>query len=188
MSTRYAKLNLETETYEDYELYTPFTPDSLTSYIQRLPFFDLSDIVIYEDESVRAVAGYWDYDKLMKFTMMGYNTRWKIMRLITSLMGFFTSMPNMPGVGEQMTNCYLILLGFRASLPADQLLGYMVNRTRSRGVNMVSIPLDKDSHIVKLLSKFRHGEGSFNWYMRTNKGLPLPDISSRALYVDPIDV
>jgi hypothetical protein len=110
------------------------------------------------------------------------------MRLITSLMGLFTPMPKMPGVGEQMSNCYLILLGFRDSIAAENILGYMINRAKSRGVGMVSIPLDKDSHIVKLFSKFRHGEGSFNWYMRTNKGLPLPDISSRPLYIDPIDV
>ena len=32
-------VELLNETYSDYELYTPFTTESLTEYINRLPFF-----------------------------------------------------------------------------------------------------------------------------------------------------
>jgi hypothetical protein len=134
------------------------------------------------------VAGYWNYDKVMKFTMMGFNTKWKVMRMVMSIMRVFTPMPRMPDVGEQMTNCYLMLLGYRDQDAAEQVMGYMVNQAKNRGVGMVSLPLDKESHIVELISKFRHGEGSFNWYMRPNKGLSLPDLSGKKLYVDPIDV
>ena len=181
-------VELLNETYADYEMYTPFTADSLTHYIEQLPFFDLSDLVLYDDDSVRAVAGFWDYDKVMKFTMLGFNQRWRLMKIFTDFMGFFTDMPYMPGVGEEMTNGYLMLLCYRDSDAAKHVIGHILNRARGQGVGMVSLPLDKGSHIVELLSGFRHGVGSFNWYMKPRSGVAIPSLNDSKLYVDPRDV
>ena len=181
-------VDLLNQTYADYEMFTPFTTESLTELIERLPFFNLSDLILYDQDSVRAVAGFWDYDKIMKFTMLGFNTKWKLMRLVTNFMGKFTDMPRIPGVGEQMTNGYLMFLGYRDPDAAEQLIRYILNHAKSQGVGMVSLPLDKESHVKEVLSSFRHGEGSFIWYMKPNSGRELPNILGKALYVDPRDV
>lgn len=181
-------VELLNETYADYELYTPFTEESLTAYIDRLPFFSLSDLYIYEQDTILAVAGFWDYDKVMKFTMLGFNTRWWLMRLFTNFVGRFTSMPYMPGVGEQMTNGYLMLLGYRDPEAASNLIAHIMNHARGQGVGMVSLNIDKGSHVTETLSRFRHGVGSFNWYMKPLNGNLLPEIDGKMIFVDPLDV
>lgn len=181
-------VDLLNQTYENYEMFTPFTAESLTELIDRLPSFSLSDLIIFEQDTMRAVVGFWDYDKIMKFRMLGFNTRWKLMRLFTNFMGRFTDMPKMPGLGEQMTNGYLMFLGYRDSEAAEHVIGHVLNRAKSLGVGMVSLPLDRESHIPEVLSKFRHGLGSFIWYMKSNYGLEIPNFPDKALYVDPRDV
>ena len=176
------------ETYQDHEMYAPFTTESLTELIDRLPFFELSDLVLYDYDSVRAIGGFWDYDKVMKFRMLGFNTKWKLMRMFTNIMGRFTDMPKMPGLGEQMTNGYLMFLAYSDLGAAEHIIGYILNHARKMNVGMVSLPLDKQSHLTEVLSSFRHGEGSFNWYMKSNTGLEIPSFSGKALYVDPRDV
>lgn len=176
------------DTYADYEMYESFSPESLTEYIDRLPFFSISDIYLHIDDTVRAVAGFWDYDNVMKFTMLGFNTKWRLMRLFTNTLRVFTDMPYMPGVGEQMTNGYLMLLGYREPGAGKNLLGHILNRTRSKNIGMVSLPLDKESHVKEVLDGFRYGEGSFNWYIKPRKGLDLPDLGSKVFFVDPKDV
>lgn len=180
-------VELLNETYRDYEMYPAFTYDSLIQYIERLPYFELTDLYIHEQDTVLAVAGFWDYDKVMKFTMLGFNTRWRLMRFITNTMRLFTDMPYMPGIGEQMTNAYLMLLGYRDSGAGKNLVGHILNTAREKGIGMVSLPLDKESHTKEVLDGFRYGEGSFNWYMKSNKGLDLPD-PDKVFFVDPKDV
>jgi GNAT superfamily N-acetyltransferase len=181
-------VDLLNETYADYEMFTPFTPESLTELIDRLPFFGISDLILYTHDTVRAVVGFWDYDKIMKFRMLGFNMRWKLMRFFTNFMGKFTEMPKMPGLGEQMTNGYLMFLGYRDKDAAGQVIGHILNQAKSLGVGMVSLPLDKSSHLLEALSGFRYGEGSFKWYMKPNIGHELPALLDKPLYVDPRDV
>lgn len=181
-------VELLNQTYAEYEMYPPYTPESFTELIERLPELNLSDLVLYEQDSVTAVAGFWNYDKIMKFTMLGFNTRWNLMRIFTNFMGKFTEMPKMPGVGEQMTNGYLMFLGYRDPGAAEQVVSYILNQARNRGVGMLSLPLDKESHVTEILSGFRHGEGSFKWYMKPNTGRNLPELSDKPFYVDLRDV
>lgn len=181
-------VELLNQTYESYDFYEPFTEASFTEYYGRLPFFSMDDIYIYEADTVLAVAGVWDYDRVMKFTMLGFNTKWRMMKLFTRVMGTFTAMPRMPGVGEPMTNWYLTPLGYRDSGAANQLLGHLLNRAYQQKVGMISLPLDKESHIKEILSGYRHGEGSFIWYIKPISGRELPRMLDRPLYVDVRDV
>lgn len=181
-------VELLNETYTDYEMFTPFTEETLTDYINALPFFSLSDLYIHEQESMLAVAGFWDYDKVMKFTMLGFNAKWRLMRLFTNFMGKFTDMPYMPGIGEQMTNGYLMLLGYRDPNAAQNLIGHILNHARGKGVGMVSLNIDKSSHLKEALTGFRYGEGSFNWYMKPMNGNTIPENTGKAFYVDQLDV
>ncbi len=181
-------VELLNETYSGYEMYIPFTSESLTDYIERLPFFSLKALYVHEQDSMLAVAGFWDYDKIMKFTMLGFNTRWRLMRLFTNFMGKFTDMPYMPGIGEQMTNGYLMLLGYRDPNAAQNLIGHIMNHARENGVGMVSLNIDKDSHVKEALSGFRYGEGSFHWYMKPSNRNKVPENTGKTFYVDPRDV
>jgi GNAT superfamily N-acetyltransferase len=181
-------VELLNETYDEYDFYEPFTEDSFRDHYRRLPFYSINDIYLFEQDTVLAVAGVWDYDKVMKFTMLGFNTKWKMMRIITKVMGLFSVMPKMLGVGEQMSNWYLTPLGFRDPDAARQLLGYLLNLANKEDIGMISLPMDADSPIKEILSGYRYGEGNFIWYMKSSSGKELPDMSSKTLFVDVKDV
>ena len=181
-------VDLLNETYRDYAFYEPFTEDSFMEHYGRLPFYNLNDIYLFEQDTVMAVAGVWDYDKVMKFTLLKFNNRWKMMRLMTRVMGLLTAMPKMSGVGEQMSNWYLTPLGYRDPDAASQLVGYLLNLAYKRNVGMISLPLAADSPIKEVLSGYRYGEGIFIWYMKSISGKELPDVSSKPLFVDVQDV
>lgn len=100
-------VDLLNETYRGYEMYNAMTEDSFREYYSRLPFYNMDDIYLYEGDTVLAVAGIWDYDRVMKFKLMGFDTKWKLMRMATNFMGLFTAMPMIPDVGEEMTNWYM---------------------------------------------------------------------------------
>jgi ribosomal protein S18 acetylase RimI-like enzyme len=181
-------VNLLNETYRGYDFYEPFTEDSFMEHYGRLPFYNLKDIYLFEQDTVLAVAGVWDYDKVMKFTLLKFNNRWKMMRLMTKVMGLLTAMPKISGVGEQMSNWYLTPLGYRDPDAASQLVGYLLNLAYKRNVGMISLPLAVDSPIKEVLSGYRYGEGSLIWYMKSISGEELPDVSSKPLFVDVKDI
>lgn len=181
-------IELLNETYAGYEFYEPFTEDSFRDHFGRLPYYSLDDIYIFEQDTVLAVAGLWDYDRVMKFTLLEFNNRWRMMRLMTKVMGIFTAMPKMPGAGETMSNWYLTPLGYRDPDAARQLLGHLLNEAYKKRVGMISLPLDRDSHVKEVLSGFQSSEGSFIWYMKPVSRKELPKLGSKPIYVDPKDV
>ena len=181
-------VDLLNETYRGYELYNEMTEDSFREYYGRLPFYNMDDIYLYEGDTVLAVAGVWDYDKVMKFKLMGFDTKWKLMRMMTNFMGLFTAMPRIPDVGEEMTNWYLTPIGFRDTHAANQLLGYLLNMAYKQNVGMINLPMDGDSHVKEIRSGYRHGTGSFFWYMKPMSGKELPEMGSKPMYVDIRDI
>ncbi len=181
-------VELINETYSGYDFFTPYTPESFKAFVDRLPFLNLEDVYLYDHDTIKAVAGFWDYDKVMKFKMLGFNTRWRLMRMMTNFLGKFMDMPRMPGIGEDMTNGYLTPLGFRDPVAGEQLIAHILNVAYEKGVSMVSLPLDTESHVKEIFSKFRHGEGSFTWYIKPNGERQMPVLSNKPLFVDVIDV
>jgi GNAT superfamily N-acetyltransferase len=181
-------VDLLNETYRGYEMYNEMTESSFREYYGRLPFYDMDDIYLYEGDTVLAVAGVWDYDRVMKFKLMGFNTKWKLMRMMTNFMGLFTQMPRIPDMGEEMTNWYLTPIGFRDAHAANQLLGYLLNLAYKQGVMMINLPMDVDSHVKEIRGRYRHGTGSFFWYMKPVNGKELPELGSNPMYVDIRDI
>ena len=177
-------VTLLNEYYEGYDFYTPFTDTSFTEYFNRVPFYDMEHIYIYEHDTVKAVAGYWDYNKVMRFTLQGYNTRWKLMAFVAKTLGRIISMPRLPEVGEQMSNWYIMPFAYRDPEAANQLIMHILNLALQSKVSMVSLPVDVENPAYTELDENNPNKGSFTWYVKPLKKLP----EIKKVYVDPMDV
>ena len=172
------------EYYRDYDFYTPFTEESFKEHFNRLPFYRLEDIYLYEHDTVKAVAGIWDYNQVLRFTLQGYNSRWRLMDALAKLVGLITLMPRLPLLGEQMTNWYLTPFAYRDPMAANQLLMHVLNKAYQKGITMVSLPVDAETPAYNDLNRNKPNKGSFTWYMKKLK--KIPDI--KRIYIDPLDI
>ena len=168
----------------DRDFYTPLTDDSFKEHYNRLPFYSLDDIFIYEHDTVKAVAGFWDYTKVMRFTLQSYNTRWKLMSAIANVLGKIATMPKVPEIGEAMTNWYLTPFAYRDPEAARQLTMHVLNLAYANGVYMVGLPVDKASNAYNDLNKLQPSKGGFTFYVKPYDDLP----KIREIYVDPLDI
>ena len=181
-------VDLMNETYKGYEFFTPFTEASFREHYSRLPFFDLDDIYVFEHETIRAVAGLWDYNKVMSMTMLGFDTKRNLMRLVVNFLGRFTEMPRMPGVGENMSLGYITPLSYGDPESANQLMLHMLNLARGKGIGLVSAILDRESHVTEILKDIRNLDGGFMWHIKPLSGNQIPELEGKQLYVDVKDI
>lgn len=172
------------EYYHDHDFYTPFTEESFKEHFSRLPFYRLEDIYLFEFDTVKAVAGIWDYNELMHFTLQGYNSRWRLMAAVARLVGLITPTPRLPLLGEQMTNWYLTPFAYRDPKAANQLLMHVLNQAYQKGVTMVSLPVDAETTAYNDLNRNKPNKGSFTWYVKQIN--EIPDI--KRIYIDPLDI
>lgn len=177
-------VNLLNEYYRDLDFFTPYTDESFTEHFNHLPFYSLKDIYLFEHDTVKAVAGYWDYTKVMRFTLQGYNMRWKIMAAVAGVLGLITTMPKVPKIGEPMTNWYLTPFAYRDPDAGNQLLMHILNMAHQAGVYMVGLPVDKESPGYTDHDKLKPNKGGFTFYVKSFRDLP----EIKQVYIDPIDI
>lgn len=177
-------VTLLNEYYQDHDFYTPFTEESFKEHFNRLPFYRLEDIYLYEYDTVKAVAGIWDYNEVMRFTLQGYNFRWRFMAAVAKLVGLITPMPRLPMLGEQMTNWYLTPFAYRDPKAGNELLRHVLSLAYQSGITMVSLPVDAETTAYNDLDINKPNKGSFTWYLKQRR--EIPDI--KRIYVDPLDI
>ena len=177
-------VELLNEYHQGQDFYTPQTEETFTQKLDRLPFFNLDDIYLFEHDTIKAVAGYWDYNQIMRFTLLSYNTRWKIITTMAKIMGIFRPMPNVPGIGEQMSNWYIIPFAYRDSGAASQLLMHILNEAFEQKVTMVNLIVDNESHAYTDFDHLGPNKPNFTWYIKELKEIP----EVKQIYIDPLDV
>ena len=177
-------VSLLNEYYRDLNFYTPYTDESFTEHFHNLPFYSMKDIYLFEHDTVKAVAGYWDYTKVMRFTLQSYNTRWKIMAAVAGVLGMVTTMPKVPKIGEPMTNWYLTPFAYRDSDAGNQLLMHILNMALQAGVYMVGLPVDKENPGYTDHDNLKPNKGGFTFYVKPFRELP----EIKQVYIDPIDI
>lgn len=174
--------------YRDHIFYRPLTAEDFLRYYRRLPYFDMQNVLVYDDEGVKACLGYWDYNKVMKFAVERYNWRLRTLSAILKVAGLFAEMPRVPRQGEQLSNWYFTPIACRDPKELSELVKYILNKALKERVDFISTPLDPGGPLASILSAFRRNEGKFSWYMKSLSHRPVPDLSDKKLYVDVVDV
>ena len=177
--------NLINETYQDYDFFTPFKTREFVEYVERMPYFDFHNILVFEDnEGIQACLGYWDYNKVRKYIVQKFNSKSKAQIFLTKLMGLFTKMPKIPTQGEPLLSYNLTTLAYKDSESITELIKHMINLALENEINFLHIPLDPESQAATLLSQFRHTKTKLHFFIKSLKQKGLPNLGEKKLYID----
>ena len=176
-------------TYEDYELFRPFSMESFEEYIERIPYFDMSDILVHEsDGNIRACVGYWDHSKVRRVIVQGYNWRFKMLTSFMRFIGLFTTVPRMPKPGEIYYSYYLVTPAYKDEESFSSLIKYVMNVGLRNGMHMINTPVDPESPLSRILSRFRHGKIKMHLFVKSLNHQAAFHLSERKLYVDSVEM
>jgi L-amino acid N-acyltransferase YncA len=175
-------------TYADYDYYYPYTPDTLTAFLRRLPGFSTDDYYVYEkDGEIVSCLGCWDYSKAINGTIIRLSRQLGIISGLVKFLRIFGRVPRVPEIGKNWAYCVPELPGYRNS-PDDliPLWKQMNNFAVKRNTNVIMFPLDPRSDLVQLTRQGLHVKIGLHQVMRplTEKAIP----STRLIYADPIDI
>jgi len=173
------------EMYHDYDFFTPFHAGDFVEYVRRLPHFDLHNILIYEDsQDIKACLGYWNYNKVRRYLVQKYNWRLKTQMLLMKLSGLFTKIPIMIKQGEPLSSYNLVTLAYKSPESITELVKHIINIALDNDVNFIHIPVDPESPIPIVLSKFRHTKLKLHFFIKSLKQERFPSLGKRKLYID----
>jgi ribosomal protein S18 acetylase RimI-like enzyme len=104
-------------TYRDYDLYQPFTAESLESYLKTLPGFSMTNdvYVMEEDGEITACLGCWQISNVVSGVIMQWDARLAAMTRFGHLLRKWMPLPHIPELGEAYRHCAAYPLAFRYS-------------------------------------------------------------------------
>ncbi|MCK4477220.1 GNAT family N-acetyltransferase [Candidatus Bathyarchaeota archaeon] len=181
--------NLINEMYHDYNFFTPFQTRDFVGYVRRLPYFDLHNIFVYEDnEGIKACLGYWNYNKVRKYIIQKFNWRLKAQTSFMRLVGLFTKIPEIPKLGEPLSSYNLTTLAYKDPESITELIKHVVNMALENKINFLHMPVDPESQIAAVLSQFRHTKIKLHFFIKSLKQKRFPDLGERKLYIDAAEI
>lgn len=92
---------LTNKTHEDFDLYQPVSPNGYQELLTKNPFYDISNILVYEEAGeVKSFLGYVESDQMQKTIIVNYTNKLKLLKLGCSILGHFMNAPIFPNVGD----------------------------------------------------------------------------------------
>jgi len=177
------------DVYRDHDFYLPFTVESFLGHVERIPHYGLEDIFVYEDGGeITAVLGSWEYHRVLAPRVIKYNLRMRAQMLMLRLMGLFTRVPKMPGLGQRSLQIILTPLAYRDLEGCRDLLRYVNNLAIKEGVHFVTLVCEVGSPLEELMEGYRNTTVTVHQMVKPLKGQVYESPSSRRLYMNVEDV
>jgi GNAT superfamily N-acetyltransferase len=178
-------VDLINEMYHNYSFFNPFKPEDFVSYVRRMPYFNFQDILVFEDNgNIKACLGCWNYNKVRKYIVQKFSWRLKTQIYLLRLVGLFTQMPEMPKIGEPLSSYNLTNLAYKNQESITELVKHVINKALDNKINFLHVPVDLDTEIAAVLSKFRHTRLKLHFFVKSLKQAKAPDLEDAKLYID----
>jgi len=171
-------VDLLNEYYLGYDLYLPFTSESLLDEIDRYPFFSMDDIYLYEDESgLQACLGNWNYNKIIRYSVLKMPQQ-----MIDGALA--SNAPFIPELGMTLVHYFSHYPAFRGEAGFIDLVRYTNNMLKGRGVHNMTFPVNAGTPIHNLLSKFPHTVGNTHIFAKPVGDRDFPNLGKNHVYVE----
>ena len=167
------------EYYRGYDLYVPFTAESLLGEIERFPFFGMGDIYLYiDDDGLQACLGCWDYNKIIRYS---------VLKIPQEMIDFAVAnnAPFIPEMGMLFSMYFSHYPSYRNGEAFTDLLRHANEVLRGRGVHYITIPVNAGTPMHDLVTSFPHVVSNTHLFVRPTEGIEFPDLGKRLVYIDP---
>jgi GNAT superfamily N-acetyltransferase len=167
------------EYYHGYDLYVPFTEESLLEEIDRYPFFEMDDIILYENGmGLQACLGCWNYNKI---------TRYSVNKVPQEMIDAMTASnaPFIPKLSQTFSMYFSHYPAYRDEASIIDLVRYTNRVLREREVNYITFPVNAGTSLHNLLAEFPHVINNTHIYAMPVGDIEFPDMGKNHVYVEP---
>ncbi len=176
--------------YRGYDFFTPFEHKDFAEYLERIPHFDFSNILVFENNGeLEACLGIWEYDKIRKYIVEKLNMRLRLQTGLIRMVGLFTRMPYIPKPGEPLVSYNLATLAYKKTESMRELLKKAVNIALDTKINFIHVTIDPSCPFASAISSFKY-QTKMKLYVLT-KPLRQEGFSNsgeRRIYVDVAEI
>jgi uncharacterized protein YqgV (UPF0045/DUF77 family) len=147
--------------------------------INRYPFFEMDDIILYEDgKGLQACLGYWNYNKITR-----YSVNKVPQEMIDALIA--SNAPFIPELGQTFSMYFSHYPAYRAKDSFKDLVRYINKVLREREVHYITFPVNAGTPLHNLLAEFPHVITNTHIYAMPVGDNEFPDMGKNYVYVEP---
>lgn len=181
--------NMINEMYQNYNFFHPFKTEDLLDYFKKMPGFDLHNLFVFQDkQGISACLGYWDYAKVRKYIVERFNWRLEAQLFLMRLAGLFTEIPQIPKPGEPLLSYNLTTLAFKDTESIVDLVKHVINIALENRINLLHIPIDMESPVAEVLSRFRHARVDLQFFVKYLSEKRFSRLGENKLYIDTTEI
>jgi len=175
--------------YEGQDFWLPFTEDSFIDYVDRMPHFDLENVLVYEEGGrIDAVLGYWEYYKVLAPRVARFDFRMRVQFAMLRVMGLFTDVPRVPGHGEKSLQIIFVPVAYSDMGSCRGLLKHVNKLAIERGVHFVTLVCEVGSPLEEIIEGYRKTIVTAHLMVKPLKGQTYDSPGRRRLYMNVEDV
>jgi GNAT superfamily N-acetyltransferase len=143
--------------YNEYDFFTPFEHKDFVEYLGRIPHFDFSSILVFENgRKVEACLGIWEYDKIRKYIVEKMNWKLNLQTRLMRTVGLFREVPYIPKPGEPLRSYNIATPACNRIESMNQLLKKAVNIALDNSVNFIHATMDPSCPLASAVSSFKY--------------------------------
>lgn len=176
-------VDLINNTHNEYDLYKPHTIDEFSELVEKRSHYNLQNILVYEAEgTIEACLGFWDYNNVVKMTVLQLSRKNRLMSSFLTFLGLFTRMPTVPSPGQVMKQYFLQDVGFTRPEYLAELVKYLNNLALENDIQYLTI-MGVEEPISEVLSKFMKTTSTDHIYAKPLKDLDLTGFGQGKLFL-----
>jgi len=181
--------NMINEMYRDYNFFRPLKTEGLLKYINGMSNSNLHNMFVFQDsQGIKACLGYWDCAKVRKYIVQKFSWKLKAQLFLLRLTSLFAKMPYIPKPGEPLLSYNMTLLAFKDPESMKDLVSHIINVALENKINFLHTPIDMESPVAKVLSRFKHTKVGIQFFVKSLSGKRFSRLSENKLYIDATEI
>ncbi len=175
------------ETWQGHNLYAPTSAEALDRFIQRVPAYNLDDLLILQERGeIVACLGFWDWSKITHITVQTLDLKLRILRRLLDLARIFRPMPRVVPPGSSLKQWAVTPMAFKTPAHLATLLRYANNQALERGIEQIVCIGEQGHRLFQGAKGFFRADVTAHLYVQALQ----PDIvlGDAPIFMDGIDL